>query len=963
MMRNGLLSLLACAGIACAADTLSTWPDYRTVTINTSSTGANIASGTITDTTGIPILVRLTAAADSDVMSMPNGNSIRFGLTNGTTVLPYQQVSWVQNSAASFWVWVPSVTANLAAGATFNMYWGKSGAPSASSGPAVFDTVTGFIAVWHMDDSASTNVLTDATGYGHTATSVGLVAPTDITFSAAPSGLGKHFTQGATCTTGNTTGCTTGTTYAVTPDSNSTKSLQSNALDTMINIHGPYTISVWACPSIGSAGGRASLFSKYDSTLTGKQYNLGYNNGSAHWQFTDDGAATGAGEFSQTGSTTGDIALNAWQYVAGSYSATPAAASGAVLTKIALDGTVDAVGAAAGGNYTGGTGQGTTGTAYIGANQFSTLRPRYFGGDMDELWVSNVVRTQAWLKLEAMTSKQGAIAVTLGATQIQASAPGAPTLVTGTSGNTSVALTWTAPASNGGAAIISYTATSNPSGLTCISNTGSPVTPGCTVSGLTNGTSYTFTVTATNSAATSAPSTASAAITPATVPGAPTLVTGTVGNGQVTVSWTAPSSNGGSAITTDTVTASPGGATCAATGSGTSCIVTGLTNGTPYTFTVKASNIAGTGAASSPSSSVTPVAPVGVPGAPTGLTDSAGNGLVKVSWTAPSSNGGSAITADTVRSNPSGGICATTGALTCIVTGLTNGTSYTFTVTASNIAGSGVASSPSSAVTPIGPPGAPTGLTDSAGNGQVTVSWTAPSSNGGSAITADTVTASPGTAKCAAAGTATSCVVTGLTNGTVYTFTVKATNAAGTSAASSPSASITPSTVPGAPTITSAVGASGQVTVTWTAPSNGGSAITGYTVTASDTSKHCTTTTALSCAVTGLTNTTSYTFTVVASNVVGKGAAATSAPVTNILGFTAKNGFGLQMMGSSMLLRMPAVSGDVQVSILDVWGRTVWSRTVSGSIGRIVWDGNSNHGSSAPVGMYVLRLSFAKGSG
>lgn len=94
----------------------------------------------------------------------------------------------------------------------------------------------------------------------------------------------------------------------------------------------------------------------------------------------------------------------------------------------------------------------------------------------------------------------------------------------------------------------------------------------------------------------------------ATAPGAPTAVTGTPGNGTVTVGWTAPASNGGSPITGYTVTAAPGGATCTTTGA-LSCIVNGLANGTPYTFTVKATNVVGTGPASAPSPAVTPMAP------------------------------------------------------------------------------------------------------------------------------------------------------------------------------------------------------------------------------------------------------------------------------------------------------------------------------------------------------------------
>jgi hypothetical protein len=137
----------------------------------------------------------------------------------------------------------------------------------------------------------------------------------------------------------------------------------------------------------------------------------------------------------------------------------------------------------------------------------------------------------------------------------------------------------------------------------------------------------------------------------ATAPGTPTGVTATAGSALATVSWTAPSSDGGSAITGYTVTSSPGGQTATVGGSTTSATVTGLTNGTAYTFTVTATNAIGTGPASSPSNSVTPAT---VPGAPTGVTASAGNAQAAVSWTAPASNGGSAITGYTVTSSPGG---------------------------------------------------------------------------------------------------------------------------------------------------------------------------------------------------------------------------------------------------------------------------------------------------------------------
>ncbi len=196
------------------------------------------------------------------------------------------------------------------------------------------------------------------------------------------------------------------------------------------------------------------------------------------------------------------------------------------------------------------------------------------------------------------------------------------------------------------------------------------------------------------------------------------------------------------------------------------------------------------------------------PSAPTSVVGTAGNTQVSLTWSAPVSNGGSAITDYRVEfSSNSGAIwstfadgTSTTAAAT--VTGLTNGTSYTFRVSAINVAGTGATSTVSAAVVPRTVPNAPTiGTATKTGSTTATVSFTAPGSNGGATITSYTATASPGgvTATLSQAGSGT-ITVTGLTTGTAYTFTVTATNSAGTSVASAASNSIT---TDAAPTITS----------------------------------------------------------------------------------------------------------------------------------------------------------------
>lgn len=258
---------------------------------------------------------------------------------------------------------------------------------------------------------------------------------------------------------------------------------------------------------------------------------------------------------------------------------------------------------------------------------------------------------------------------------------------------------------------------------------------------------------------------------------APVIGSAVAGNGTATVSFTAPASSGGVPIMGYTVTSLPGGIT--ASGAGSPITVTGLTNGRAYTFTVVATNAAGASSSSTASNTVTPQASQVItfadPGAqlfgttPT-LVATSDAGL-PVSFTS-STPGVCTVSA--------GGTLAFAAVGTCTVHADQPGTAAV--LPAARV-------SRSFAVNPD-VPGAPTAVTAAGGNGQATVSFVAPATNGGTAITGYTVTSSPG--GIAATGTASPILVTGLTNGVTYTFTVTATNSAGTGSASAASNAVTP---------------------------------------------------------------------------------------------------------------------------------------------------------------------------
>jgi hypothetical protein len=181
----------------------------------------------------------------------------------------------------------------------------------------------------------------------------------------------------------------------------------------------------------------------------------------------------------------------------------------------------------------------------------------------------------------------------------------------------------------------------------------------------------------------------------------------TAGNQQVALSWVAPASNGGSAITGYNVYRgiSAGGesSTPVATNvAGTSFTDTSVTNGTTYYYTVAAVNSAGISATSVEASAL----PETVPSAPLALTTTSGNGTATLSWSPPASNGGAAVTGyDVYRGTTSGGEAATpiatnVSGTSFTDTGLINGTTYYYTVAAINAVGLSAQAAEASATLP-----------------------------------------------------------------------------------------------------------------------------------------------------------------------------------------------------------------------------------------------------------------------
>jgi hypothetical protein len=532
-------------------------------------------------------------------------------------------------------------------------------------------------------------------------------------------------------------------------------------------------------------------------------------------------------------------------------------------------------------------------------------------------------------------------------------APGQVTgVVAEASGATSAIVDWSPPSSGGPVSSYRITPRIGSVAQTPTIVTGDPPATQKRITGLTTGRTYTFVVQAVNANGNGPASAASNAVTPqaAVPPTAPTGVTARPATRSALVSWSPPSSDGDSPVTGYTVTPYDGATALDSVSVGpsvTSRTITGLANGTAYTFRVRATNAVGSSVESAASNAVTPAVTIldfatpsiddsgenqpvtlGVKfrtsfaGTVTGvrfykstantgthlgtLWSAAGERLAEATFTGETASGWQHV----VFSNP----VAITPGTTYVASyhapaGHYSVTSNGFAEAISNppleglssaVSANGVYTYGASAAFPTSTynagnygvdvlfdpapaPGEPTGVNATAGSASAEVSWTAPATGGpatsyvltpyldGAAQTPKTVDGSP---------LPTSTTVTGLTPGASYTFTVRAANLSGASAESAPSGAVVPSgsQAPGAPTGATAEADSTSALVRWTAPGDdGGSPITGYTVTAFSGGEAQGSTevggSATTARVTGLTNGTTYRFAVSATSSAGTGPA------------------------------------------------------------------------------------------
>jgi hypothetical protein len=437
-------------------------------------------------------------------------------------------------------------------------------------------------------------------------------------------------------------------------------------------------------------------------------------------------------------------------------------------------------------------------------------------------------------------------------------APGAPTLNTLTTGAGQIIVSFSAPASDGGIVITDYKYSLNGGAYISAGTTTSPFT----ITGLSANTSYAITLKATNSVGDSSASN-SLSVTTLDYPGTPTLVSLTEGYEQITVSFSAPASDGGSAITTYKYSLN-GGEYISASTTTSPFIITGLTKQVSYTITLKATTVVGDSQTASNSLSATPF---GVPNKPT-FTISLGSSSVNIT-SITASDGGQAITTYKYSTNGVDFISTGNTNIPFTISGLVPGDGYYISIKATNSAGDSPVSDSQYILAGESPYPPYIVYAQSTIDQSLNVYFNLPTYDGYNALTTLSYSLN-GASYVNASSLNSPLTLTGLTNGQNYSIQLKVSNSIGTSNASN-SVSESISTLPTSPTLNSITPSDTQLTVYYTPPAQDGSAsILYFMYSLNGESDISTNSLSSPFTITNLTNGSSYSVKLLAVNRMGK---------------------------------------------------------------------------------------------
>ena len=398
----------------------------KKIVLNTDTSGANVT----TTVSNFPVLVRLNASNAPDVFATSNGTDIRFTNASSTVHLPYQIERWdATKQLAEIWVKVDTVRPNNST-QYINLLWNKSDAPDSSNGTWVFDTANGFQAVWHLNETTgSTNK--DATINAFNGT------PIAMTDTVGIIGQGKVF-DGSTSYM-NTVGTSTG--------------------KLSFDASSYYTLSAWIYSDIISGGDYIISKGQDHYALyirSTSPYNLAIAETNTRRESAEIASAGMAGRWVHTVGVRNGASVSL--YVDGALATSTMTTAGATRS--------------------------TTPVVQLGRRSSDGLQ--YFDGIMDEVEISNVVRSADWIKLSYKNQKAVDLLTAIAPTSLTYATPS----ITGTAGT---AITSNTVTSLIGSAS-TYSAIGLPTGLEISATTGAIT--GTSALGI----SATATITATNAA-------------------------------------------------------------------------------------------------------------------------------------------------------------------------------------------------------------------------------------------------------------------------------------------------------------------------------------------------------------------------------------------------------------------------------------------------------------------------------